>query len=222
MKKTLYPFFGKIKVFVKTYVFIDPIFVSRQKFKRDDARLNLRETYPLNSDSIVFDLGGYIGEWSYDIFQKYGCSVYIFEPVKKFMDKAKEKLKNNPKIRFFDFGLSDKDAEEVISNDDNASSVFLGGGNVAIKLKDVKKVIHDLKIQKIDLLKLNIEGGEFKVLPRMIECGLIPLCIDIQVQFHDFYPDAEKLRNEIRTALAKSHHLTYDYPFTWENWRKNA
>ncbi len=56
----------------------------------------------------------------------------------------------------------------------------------------------------------------------MIECGLIPMCTDIQVQFHHFYPESEKLRDEIRTALSKTHHLTYDYPFAFENWKKSA
>lgn len=222
MKKKLYPLFDKFKVFVKTYIFVDPIFITTQKLKRDNILFNLRSAYPLTSDSIIFDLGGYLGEWSLEMFEKYHCTIYIFEPVKEFMDKAKAKFKNNIKIHFFDFGLSDKDSEELITNDNDASSIFTGKGNVHIQLKDVAKVMQDLKIQKVDLLKLNIEGGEFKVLPRMIACGLVPLCMDIQVQFHHFYPNAEKLRNEIRVALAKTHHLTYDYPFVFENWRKNS
>ncbi len=165
IKKTLYPPFGKLKAFVKTHIFADPFFIATQKFKRDDHRLDLRCTYPLGTDSVIFDLGGYVGEWSFAMYKRYGCNIYIFEPVKEFLDQAREKFGNNPKIRFFDFGLSDKDGKEMIHLHDNASSVFTGKGNSTIILKDVSSVTRDLKIGKIDLLKLNIEGGEFRVLP---------------------------------------------------------
>jgi FkbM family methyltransferase len=133
------------------------------------------------------------------------------------------KFKDNPRVHLFSFGVSDRDGTEKINLHDNASSLFaVGTGSMDIKMRDAAAVIRDLQIKKIDLLKLNIEGGEFKVLPRMIECGLISLCTDIQVQFHDFYPDAKRLRDDIRAELSKTHYLTYDYPFTFENWRKNA
>jgi hypothetical protein len=55
----------------------------------------------------------------------------------------------------------------------------------------------------------------------MLDTGITAKCRDIQVQFHDFVPDAEIRRDEIRRALSATHHLTYDYPFVWENWRIN-
>jgi len=219
MKKKIYRLFNKSRSFVKRYVFIDPIFVQRQKFKRDEIRFDLSVTYPLTSGSIVFEVGGYLGETAVKLVERYDCNIYIFEPVKEFMDKAREKLKGNPKVHFLDFGLSDKDAEEVISSNGDGSSVF-AEGKMTIQLKDVKKFVEDLKVNKIDLLILNIEGGEFKVLPRMIECGLIPLCTYIQIQFHDFFPEAKRLRKEIRTKLFETHYLIHEYPWTFENWKK--
>ena len=43
----------------------------------------------LSEDSIVFDLGGYDGQWSSDIFSKYRCTVYCFEPVESFYKNIK-------------------------------------------------------------------------------------------------------------------------------------
>ncbi|MFH1247258.1 MAG: hypothetical protein V1644_02660 [Candidatus Micrarchaeota archaeon] len=63
-------------------------------------------------------------------------------------------------------------------------------------------------------------GGEFELLKRMLEQNLIARCKNIQVQFHDFYPNARELRDELRTELAKTHELTYDYYFVMENWRR--
>jgi len=221
MKKRLYYIFNKIKFFFKTYIFVDKRFVVTQNFKREDTRLDLRGTYNLNADSVIFDLGGYTGEWALKMWKKYGCEIYIFEPVESFLNQAKKKFENNPKIHFYDFGLSDKDGKGTINIENDASSVFTKQGGTEVKFRDVASVVRELGIQKIDLLKINIEGGEFKVLPRMIKSELIPLCVDIQVQFHHFYPEAERLREEIRASLKKTHQLTYDYPFTFENWRRN-
>ena len=43
---------------------------------------------------------------------------------------------------------------------------------------------------------------------------------DIQVQFHTFYPDASHRREKIQQELMKTHVLTYNYDFVWENWVK--
>ena len=69
-----------------------------------------------------------------------------------------------------------------------------------------------------DLLKLNIEGGEFSVLEALLDRDLVKKIGNIQVQFHGCIPDAAARRDKIRERLAATHHLTYDAPFVWENW----
>lgn len=39
-------------------------------------------------------------------------------------------------------------------------------------------------IDDIGLMKINIEGGEYELLERMIELGIINKVKDIQIQFH--------------------------------------
>jgi FkbM family methyltransferase len=211
----------KARAFLKTYIFPDRRFIDTQRFKRDDYLHDLRGTYDLDSKSVVLDLGGYNGEWTQHIFSKYSPAVYIFEPVEEFYNRIVERFKDNSKIQVFNFGLGDKDEEVLISLEENASSVFAKEKNTPIKLRDISEVMRELNLTRIDLIKINIEGGEFQVLPRLIEKGLIERFINIQVQFHHFYPDSERLREEIRSKLSKTHHLTYDYPFVFENWRKN-
>lgn len=36
---------------------------------------------------------------------------------------------------------------------------------------------------------------------------------------HDFVPDAKRRMQKIQAALSRTHNLTYQYPFVWENWR---
>ena len=46
-----------------------------QRWFRDKGDQTLRLNYDLNEHSVVFDLGGYEGQWSADIFQRYQCNV---------------------------------------------------------------------------------------------------------------------------------------------------
>jgi FkbM family methyltransferase len=129
----------------------------------------------------------------------------------------------NPKVKVYDCGISDHDGNAQIAELNNSSSIHRSAGTrLQIRLRDIARVLKEDAIHKIDLIKINIEGEEYPVLRRMLECGIVPLCTDIQVQFHTFYPNAETLRNEIREALSKTHFVTYDYPFMWENWHKRV
>ena len=44
----------------------------------DNGDKTHRLNYDLDENAIVFDLGGYEGQWSSDIFSKYCCHIYIF------------------------------------------------------------------------------------------------------------------------------------------------
>ncbi len=211
-------YFEKLKTFWKTHIVRDEFFLAREQFKYDNAEQGLRYTYPLNNESVVLDLGGYKGEWAQEIWDKYKCHLYIYEPVKSLFDEAVDRFKDNHKVKLFNFGLSDQDSRDLISLDGLASSQFIGKRSEEVEFKDAKIILGYFK--KIDLIKINIEGGEFKVLPRMISLGLHNICDNLQIQFHHFYPNSEKLREEIRRELLKTHTLTYDYPFFFENYKK--
>ncbi len=210
----------RIKSFWKTYVIRDEFFLAREQFKKDNAEQGLRYVYPLNGDSVVVDFGGYKGEWAKEIWDRYTPNIFIFEPLKDLFDEAVKKFQGNAKVKLYNFGLSDKDEKVMISLEGLASSVFQGKKETEVELKDVKEVFEELNLNKIDLLKINIEGGEFVVLPRMIESGLVDRCNDLQIQFHHFYPNSEKLRDKIKSRLLKTHKLTYDYPFFFENYHR--
>ena len=74
-------------------------------------------------------------------------------------------------------------------------------------------------VRKATLSLPSFEGGEFDLLPRLIETGLIRNCQNVQVQFHAWVPNAVEKRLQIRRSLLQTHAITYDYPFVWENWR---
>ncbi len=179
----------------------------------------LRVNYDLNKDSVVFDLGGYEGQWAYDIFLKYGCNIHVFEPVPSFAENIRKRFSDNKKIQVYSFGLSDKNSNEEIYSNGYKSSLFKKEGNATeIKLVKFSDFFSQNNINFIDLMKINIEGGEYDLLEELIRTNLVKKIKNIQVQFHNFVPNAEDRMKKIQSELEKTHKLTYQYKFVWENW----
>lgn len=188
----------------------------------DKGDKTLRLDYPLNENSVVFDLGGYEGQWASDIFSKYCCFIHVFEPVEKFFNKIEQRFSKNEKIFVHQFGLSNDNKKEKISIDGDSSSSFkTKDAGEYIELVSAIDFIKKHEISIIHLMKINIEGGEYDLLEHLVESGFINNILNIQVQFHDFVPNAEERMNNIQRQLSKTHSLTYQYPFVWENWQKN-
>ena len=181
----------------------------------------LRLDYNLTETSVVLDLGGFKGNFAESIFNKYSCEIYVFEPVKSFYNIIKDKFKDNEKVKPFHYGLSNEDKELYISNTGDASSVFIKtDGGEKIQLKSIVNFIKDHNITNVDLIKINIEGGEYEVLESLLESGLITNFKNLQIQFHDFIIDNARERMEnIQRKLAETHEITYQYDFVWENWK---
>lgn len=205
------------------YILREPQLVAHRRWLRDRGDETLRLDYPLGPDSVVLDVGGYNGDWAARIHERYRCRVYVFEPVPEFYERIRERFSGVEAVQIFNYGLSDADATMPISLSADGSSVFhQNRQHIDIRLRDIDVVLREVGISDIDLIKMNIEGGEYALLERMLDKDIVPRCRDIQIQFHDFVPDAERLRLGLRQRLARTHALTYDYSFIWENWRLKA
>lgn len=187
----------------------------------DNGDKTLRLNYNLNEKSVVFDLGGYEGQWASDIYSKYRSRIYVFEPMPEYAKNIRERFKKNPDIKTLMFGLSNEDKKIRLTIDGDASSGIKESDNdIEAVLKRAATFIDALGVNKIDLMKINIEGGEYDLLDHLIETGWIKRIDNIQVQFHDFFDEAENRMNKIQAQLKKTHKITYQYPFVWENWKR--
>ena len=213
--------YSSIYIFFKTKVLRDSHMVTINQWFKNNGDSTLRIDYSLDENSIVFDVGGYMGEWSENIINRYNPTVYIYEPIKKYYDQIAEKFKSNKKVLVCHFGLSDANKETNINLLEDASSIHgEGDKKETIRLVNFSDFIKEKNINKVDLIKINIEGAEYDLLEGMIKDGSIKICHNIQVQFHRSMLDSKNRRDKIRESLNKTHFITYDYPFVWENWRK--
>jgi FkbM family methyltransferase len=178
--------------------------------------------FELSEDAIVFDLGGFEGQWASDIYARFNCTVYVFEPVIKYANEISERFKANPKIKVFPFGLFDETKTETIAIQGEGSSTLNkrdGSDSVDIKLVRFIDFAKEQGISKIDLMKINIEGAEYNLLEDILESGFVSNIDNLIIQFHDFFPDAKQRMEGIRSKLKQTHNSTFYHEFVWEGWK---
>ena len=209
--------------YIKAVILKDSFYIEVRRWFKDQGDSKLRLNYPnLNKDSIVFDLGGYLGDFAEAIQKKYGCIVYLFEPHPKFYNECVKKFRENKRIVPLNYGLSNQDKFFDIYDDKDGSSFYQRNNDnknkINCEVRDILNVKHDLKIHQINLIKINIEGGEYDLLDHLIKKNSLDIAIEYQIQFHNFIDKAKSRRDFICKSLSKSHYRTWCYEFVWENW----
>ena len=178
-----------------------------------------RFSYDLGPQSLVVDAGGFEGQWASDMYSRYLCRIAVFEPVAALAAGIKARFARNSHIRVYDRGLGGRTRKEFINVSAHASSVFAPAARREdILIWDVEEWVKEEDIGRIDLLKINIEGGEYELLDRLFDMGKMAEIGNVQVQFHSFVPHAAQERDRIRARLSQTHTCTWNYPFVWENW----
>jgi FkbM family methyltransferase len=193
-----------------------------KKWYADGGDDRFRFDYPLDERSFVLDLGGYEGQWASDLYARYRCRIAVFEPVARFARQIEARFRDNGDITVFQCGLGASSRTETIYLKGASSSTTKRQSvSEQIEIVDVLQWFEDHDVQRVQLMKVNIEGGEYELLERLIATGLIGRIDDLQVQFHNFVPDAAARMEQLQNALRATHWPTYQYRFVWENWRRN-
>jgi FkbM family methyltransferase len=193
-----------------------------KKWYADGGDDRFRFDYDLDERSFVLDLGGYEGQWASDLYARYRCRIAIFEPVARFARNISARFRKNGDIEVFPCGLGATTRTEAIYvHGASSSTQKKQADSEQIEIVDVRRWFEDHNVEAVQLMKVNIEGGEYELLERLVATGLIGRIDDIQVQFHNFIPDAPARMEQLQRAMRATHTPTYQYRFVWENWRKN-
>ena len=146
----------------------------------------------------VYSFG--IGEdlsFSEGIINNYNALVYAFDPTPKSIKYVENSnLIQNENFRFFFFFLSDKNETELFylpTNEDwvSGSSVITKDKKtegIEVEMKELSSIMAENGHDHLDILKMDIEGSEFKVVKAWTKKEL-PLICQICVEVHDRYFD---------------------------------
>lgn len=185
-----------------------------------------RLNYNLNQNSIVLDIGAYEGNWANDIYNRFKCNIQLYQPIDGFYKECLSRFNNvKHKVISHNYGVGGYARNEMFSIGNDASGInFNSDIKQQVRILAIKDVISSAcqnhKVNKIDLMKINIEGGEYELLDALLNAELETKVDNIQVQFHKFVKDHQQKYKCIVDRLSDTHYLTYSFPFVWENWKR--
>lgn len=195
-----------------------------RQWKRENGPSRLYDYAALQSGTVVLDFGGFRGEWTDMVLTAQPkANVHVFEPHPGFADALNARFGKDPRVHVHPFALGSDDGVLHLSDAGDASSAVADHGkSFEAPVVSVTRFFASHDLPRIDLVKVNIEGGEYDLLPALIAAGVMSRIQRLQVQFHLFDPSLSPARDAIRADLARSHDCAWCYPFVWEEWRKAA
>lgn len=135
----------------------------------------------------------YCGGVGYDIsfdralIDRYGSAVYAFDPTPSATEFVERTASGLERFKYYPWGLWSKDGSlrfyEPDYSDTNFSAVNLHGttGFFDASCRSLESIMSELGHDRIDLLKLDIEGAEYEVLRSVTAGSLRPtvLCVEL-------------------------------------------
>jgi len=183
------------------------------QWRAENGDNTYRINYNLNNESVVIDLGARHGNWSDLIKQKYNPKIYCFEVVPEFCNQLKNKGYNT-----FCFAVSNKKEKIKLGVFESEASIFYTESDFECDSISASEIFNIIENNHIDLMKINVEGAEYKILNELIDNKNIDKVDNIQVQFHLFDNSENDEYKKLSEKLSKTHEISWRFPFVWENW----
>jgi len=174
----------------------------------------------VNSNSIIYCAGcGEDISFDLGVIERYKCQVYAFDPTPKAIEYVNKVTKFNKNYHFFEFGLWDKNEVLKFYVPKNASHVSHSIVNlqntnnyISAEVRRLSDIMIENGHQKINILKLDIEGAEYKVISSLIEDNLNVdiICVEYDEYFNPldkFY--RSRIIDSIDSLLLNGYSLVY-------------
>jgi FkbM family methyltransferase len=193
----------------------------QRRWEQDNGDFTKILDYPLNENSQVIELGGYIGEWTEKIVKKFNPKLLIIEPVPKFVMVLEEKFKDFENVIIDNSAISS--SNKVINlhvlDSSTSESIKVSRNIINVNAYDIEHFIKKYNLTKIDLIQVNIECEEYPLLLHWITTDILNNVKFIQIQFHTFCDDYQKKYDIISEGLKNlGFEIRYRYDFVWESW----
>lgn len=119
----------------------------------------------VKTNDIVVDIGSSVGPFSYTAALNGAKKIYLLEPSTNLMKTSIKNLSNfiinsDDKFTFINYAISNEDKFDVQKTD---SDIIVLGNNEIFNTMKFSTFIKEYKIDHIDFLKIDCEGGEYDI-----------------------------------------------------------
>ena len=147
----------------------------------------------LKEDSIVYSFG--LGEdirFESDIARLHNCTVYAFDPTPKSLKFVEKEAKNLPLIKVYPYALAADDGIKKFhlpKNQNHVSGSLIENDGtstdtIEVPCHSIEFLMRKFGHERMDLLKMDIEGNEYEVLESLAAHGVLKNINQICVEFH--------------------------------------
>jgi FkbM family methyltransferase len=193
----------------------------QKRWEDDNGDFTKILDYPIDSTSQVIELGGYIGEWTEKIVNKFNPKLLIIEPIPIFVKRLKRKFNDNPNVIIDNSAIStsNKKIELHVLDSRTSESIKVSNNKIQVNAHNIEHFIEKYNLNKIDLIQVNIECEEYPLLLHWINTDFLKNVRFIQIQFHTFCDNYEENYSIISEGLKNlGFEIRYRYDFVWESW----
>lgn len=141
----------------------------------------------LGPKSLVVDLGSNLGNFSQSMIKRFGCRCYAVEALPSLF----EKIAASANLKKFNFAVTEKTGTIQFNVSDNPEGNSIKAvtdtamDTITVPSITLEQFVRDQKLDKIDLLKMDIEGAEIEVLNSCSDEFLKGIR-QVTIEFHDF------------------------------------
>ena len=136
----------------------------------------------INNNSTILDIGANIGDVTDVITKKYNPNIYCYEPNIICYNHMLKRFKKNSKVKIFNVAVSNFTGKGFLYFHEKAKNIAEFNQRSSLKREkdglDVNKKVEVDCINikeildqhnKIDLIKIDIEGSEYEIMPEIIK-----------------------------------------------------
>jgi FkbM family methyltransferase len=175
---------GEFGSLILAFPFPQGIYVLRETFREEVYRF-----YPVRNRTVL-DIGAYVGDSAIYFASKGARRVIAFEPAPPLfrlceLNVKMNNLQNIVKVRSEAVSIRPGQTTLNCARDPASNSIYFdikSSSSYQVKTVAFNKIVEE--IGKIDLLKMDCEGEEFKIIPKAQEIGVLRNISNIIVEVH--------------------------------------
>ena len=154
---------------------------------------------------------GFDFSFELELAQRYGMEVYAFDPSPEVIEDMKSRMLPQ-KLNYYPYGLSNEDALKSFylpSSGQDYSEFFTPwteSRQIQMQVYKLSSLMKKFGHERLDLLKMDIEGSEFMVLPEIFASGVVfdQLCIETHTRI---FPDSVERMRGVKELLNENGYL---------------
>jgi FkbM family methyltransferase len=163
----------------------------------------------IGPQSVVYSFG--VGEdvsWDVMMIERFCVQIHAFDPTPKSIAWVRQQTLPSS-FAFHSFGVGANDGMRHFALPPEAHwvsySMAREGEGIEAPVKRLSTIMHELNHLHVDILKMDIEGGEYEVIEDMLGSNIFPS--QVLVEFHDRFPTIGVMKT--RKAIRQLHRAGY-------------